>query len=130
MAQPQQAQHQRNINIMPCLENVSRLDDAQCRYLPRCSCFINTVTLIPPFHERPPDALEALTLLFADYVKIVNWTQNISLHRLFITVWDWSKKWHLLSNPTRSKCLKIGREVPPSLSFFRDEPGIPTHDAN
>ncbi len=38
------------------------------------------------------DALEALTLLFADDAKMVNpRTQNTNLHNALIAAWDWSK---------------------------------------
>ncbi len=38
------------------------------------------------------DALEALTLLFADGAKMVNpRTQNTNLHSSVIAAWDWSK---------------------------------------
>ncbi len=42
-----------------------------------------------------PDVLEALTLLFADYVKMVTRTQDMNLHSSLAATWDWSKKWDL-----------------------------------
>ncbi len=45
------------------------------------------------------DALEALTLLYADDVKMVTpRTQNMNLHSALISAWDWSKKWDLPIN--------------------------------
>ncbi len=79
---------------------------------PRSSVFVND----------PPDALEALTLLFADDDKMVpSQTQNMNLHISLIAAWDWSKKWDLPINPTNCNYLTIERDaplmglVPPSL---------------
>ncbi len=43
-----------------------------------------------------PDVLEALTLLFADYVELVTRrTQNMNFHSSFTAAWAWSKNWDL-----------------------------------
>ncbi len=48
------------------------------------------------------DVLEALSLLFADDVKMVTGrTQNMNLHISLTDAWDWSKKWDLPINPTK-----------------------------
>ncbi len=45
------------------------------------------------------DVLEAMTLLFADDVKLVaQRTQNLNLHGSRTAAWDWSKKWDLSIN--------------------------------
>ncbi len=55
------------------------------------------------FVNELPDVIGALTLLFADDVKMATW--------------DWSKKWDLPINPTKCNYLAIGRVVPLGLSF-------------
>ncbi len=56
-----------------------------------------------------PDALEALTLLFADNVNMVTRrTQEMSLHSSLSVSWDRSMKLDLLINPARSNYLTIG----------------------
>ncbi len=76
------------------------------------------------FGNNLPDAFEALTLLFADDLRMVTLrTQNINLHSPLIAEWDWSQKWDLLINPTKCNYLAIGRDVPLRLSFSRNGPG-------
>ncbi len=78
------------------------------------------------FVNELPDVLEALTLLFADYVnKVTRRTQSMNVHSSLTAGWDWSKKWDLPINPTKCNYLTIGREVPLRLSFFSDVPGTP-----
>ncbi len=61
------------------------------------------------FVNDPPDALEALTLLFVDDVKMVTRrTPNINLHSSLIAAWDWSKKWNLPINPAKCNYLASG----------------------
>ncbi len=49
-----------------------------------------------------PDAVEALTLLFADDIKMVTRrTQNMNLHSSITAAWDWSKKWDIPINPAK-----------------------------
>ncbi len=49
-----------------------------------------------------PDILEALTLLFADDVKLMTRrTQNMNLHSSLTVALDWSKKWDLPINPAK-----------------------------
>ncbi len=56
------------------------------------------------FVSNLPDALEVLTLLFADDVKMVTRrTQNINLHVSLTAAWDWAKKWDLPINPGNSR---------------------------
>ncbi len=56
-----------------------------------------------------PDAFEALTLLFADDVKIVTRpTQNMNLHSSLTAAWDWLKKWDLPINLSKCNYLTIG----------------------
>ncbi len=65
-----------------------------------------------------PDALETLTLLFADDVKMVTRrSQSMNLRNSLTAAWVWSKKWDLPINPTKCNYLTIGREVPLRLSF-------------
>ncbi len=60
-----------------------------------------------------PDALETLTMLLADDVKLVTpWTQNMNLHISLIAAWDFSQKLDLPINPAKCNYLTIGREVP------------------
>ncbi len=55
------------------------------------------------FVDDFPNALEVLTLLFADDVKMVTRrTQNMNLHISLTAAWDWSKKWGLPINPAKS----------------------------
>ncbi len=71
------------------------------------------------FANDLPEVLEALTLLFADDVKMVTRrSQSMNLHRSLTAAWDWSKKWDLPINLTKCKYLTMGREVPLRLSFF------------
>ncbi len=73
-----------------------------------------------------PDVLKALTLLFADDVKLVTRrTQNMNLHSSLTVALDWLKKWDLPINPAKCNYLILGREVPTRLSFFPDKSGIP-----
>ncbi len=68
-----------------------------------------------------PDALETMTLLFADNVKMVTRrSQSMNLYSSLTATWDWSKKWELPINPSKCNYLTIGREVPLRLSFFRN----------
>ncbi len=72
---------------------------------------INSLT--PRFVTERPGALEALTLLFADDVKMLaRRTQNISLHSSLITARGWSKKWDLPIHFAKCNYLTIEREVP------------------
>ncbi len=53
-----------------------------------------------------PDAIEALTLLFVDIVKMVTpRTQNMNLHNCRIAAWDWSQEWDLPINPAKCNYL-------------------------
>ncbi len=55
-----------------------------------------------------PDVLEALTLLFADDVKLVSrWTQNMNLHSSLTVALDWWEKWDQPINP--AKCNNISQ---------------------
>ncbi len=73
--------------------------------------------LVLLFMNDLPDILEALTLLFADDVKMVTpQTQNINPHSSLIAAWDWSQKWDLPTNPTKCNYHNIGREDPLRLS--------------
>ncbi len=74
-----------------------------------------------------PDVLEALTLLLADDIKMVTRrSQSMNLHSSLTAAWDWSQKWDLPINPTKSNLyLTIGREVSLSLSFFPNWSGTP-----
>ncbi len=73
-----------------------------------------------------PDALETMTLFFADEIKMVTRrSQSMNLHSSLTAAWDWSKKWDLPINPTKCNYLKIGREFPLRLSFFPDGFGTP-----
>ncbi len=57
--------------------------------------------------------LQALTLLFADDVKLVApRTQNMNLHSFLMAAWDWSLKWNLPINPAKCNYLTIGQEAP------------------
>ncbi len=72
------------------------------------------------------DALEALTLVFADDVKMVTpRTQNMNLHSSLIAPWNWSQKWDLPANPAKCNYLTIGREVLLKSSFSPDGSGTP-----
>ncbi len=74
-----------------------------------------------------PDALETMTLLFADDVKMATWrSQSMNLHISLTAAWKWSKKWDLPINPTKCNYLTIGREVPLRLSFFTVGSGTPS----
>ncbi len=67
------------------------------------------------------DALEALTLLFADDVKMVTpRPQSMKLHTSLIAAWDWSQKWDLPTNPAQCNYPTIGQEIPLRSSFFPD----------
>ncbi len=56
----------------------------------------------------PPDVLEALTLLFADDVKMVTRrSQSMNLHSSLTATWDWSKKWDLPINPAKYNYLTV-----------------------
>ncbi len=58
------------------------------------------------------DALNALTLLFADEVKMVTpRTQDMNLHSCLTAALNWSQKWHLSINPVEYTFLTIGRKV-------------------
>ncbi len=47
--------------------------------------------LFSPFRERPPDASETMTLLFANDIKMVtSLAQGLNIRNNFIAVWDWS----------------------------------------
>ncbi len=71
------------------------------------------------------DALEELTLLFVDHVKMgTRGTQNMNLNSSLTATWGWSKKWDLPINPAKCNYLTIGREVPLGL-FFLTGPGTP-----
>ncbi len=60
-----------------------------------------------------PDFLEALTLLFADAVKMVTQrTQNMNLHSSLTAVWDPP------INPAKCNYLTIGPDVPVRWLFF------------
>ncbi len=71
-----------------------------------------------------PDIPEAMTLLFADDVRMVaRMTQNMNLYRFLTAACDWSQKWDLPINPTKCNCRTIGREATLKLSFFPDWSG-------
>ncbi len=75
-------------------------------------CRLN-FALTPRFVNELPGALKALTLLFADDVKMATRrTQNISLHSSPITAHGWSKKWDLPIHFAKCNYLIIEREVP------------------
>ncbi len=77
-----------------------------------------------PFGNNLPYAFEALTLLFADDLKMVTLrTQNNNLYSSLTAEWGWSQKLDLLINPTKCNYLTIGRDVPLRLSFSRNGPG-------
>ncbi len=58
--------------------------------------------LILLFVNDLPDVLEALTLLFADDVKVVTrLTQKMNLHGSLKAAWDWSNKWAPLQGTPR-----------------------------
>ncbi len=60
-----------------------------------------------------PDVIGALTLLFADDVKMATRrSQSMNLYSSLTAAWD------LPINPTKCNYLAIGREVPLGLSFF------------
>ncbi len=49
---------------------------------------------------RNADALKALTLPFADDVKMVTpRTQNMNIQSSLIVAWDWSQEWDIPINP-------------------------------
>ncbi len=76
------------------------------------------------FVNDPPDALEALSLLFTHDVKMVTLRiQNMNLYSRLVTAWDWSQKWDLPINLAKCKYLTIGREIPLRLSFSPDGTG-------
>ncbi len=55
-----------------------------------------------------PDALQALTLLFEDDVKMVTpRAHNTNLHSFLTATWDWSQKWDIPINPAKCKYLSI-----------------------
>ncbi len=65
-----------------------------------------------------PDVLEALTLVFADDVKMVaRRTQNMNLHSSLTAAWDWSKKWDQTIILAKCNYLTIGLELPRIVSF-------------
>ncbi len=82
-----------------------------CSGVPQCPMIGPLLFLL--FVNDLPDALEALTLLLADAVKMVTRrTQNMNLHSSFIAEWDWwKKKWNLPSNPVKCNYLIFGTEV-------------------
>ncbi len=64
-----------------------------------------------------PDALDALTLLFVDDIKMVTpRTQDLNHHSSLIAPLDFSQKWGLPINP--AKWNYFTREIPLRLSFF------------
>ncbi len=70
------------------------------------------------FANSLKDALEALTLLFADDVQLITpRKQNMHIHRPRIVAWDWSQKWDLPINPAKCNYLTIGRKVTLRLSL-------------
>ncbi len=74
--------------------------------------------LFLPFVNDLPEALKALTLVFAGDVKMVTpRTQNMHLHGFLIAEWDWSQKRDLPINHAKYNYLTIGREVSLRLSF-------------
>ncbi len=61
------------------------------------------------FVNELPDALEALTLVLTDYVKMLTrCTQNVSMHCSLIAAKKWSKIWALKINPLKCTHLTIG----------------------
>ncbi len=66
-----------------------------------------------------PDVPEALTLLFAEDVKMVTRrSQSMNLRSSLTAARDWSKKCDLPINPTKCYYPTIGRKVPLRLSLF------------
>ncbi len=57
-----------------------------------------------------PGVIEALTLFFADNVKMITRrTQSICLHSSLTAAWDWSKKWDQTIILANCNHLTIGR---------------------